>query len=193
MPLQDTDPTPSFGGFGVKSAGVDQQRVVPLSERGKELTRDISGRTGHQNLFNCHAGIPFCLHQDRICDGQSSTSRIHYARWLDHPHVPDVHLHEGLTVGDVAASLVEWPSIRIVVYRYLRDATEPSSALKKAQYARANPLPPERGLHRHSPDLGLAGRQAVYAPLISRLGHKLVSGTQTKGPSWRSAEWHLRP
>ena len=44
-----------------------------------------------------------------------------------------------------------------------------------------------------SPDLGLAAPQAVYAPSVSRLGHKLVSRTQTKGPSWTSAEWHLPP
>ena len=59
MPLHDTDPTPSFGGFGLKEAGIDKVGVVEILE-GFGL-----GLPGYYE-WRTRSGCTFCLLQQKI-------------------------------------------------------------------------------------------------------------------------------
>ena len=59
LPLQEADPTPSFGGFGLKEAGIDKVRVVEILE-GFGL-----GLPGYYE-WRTRSGCTFCFLQQKI-------------------------------------------------------------------------------------------------------------------------------
>ena len=59
MPLQDTDPTPSFGGFGLRLLIIDELGFVPLSKTGAELLFEVFSQRYERGSVLVTTNLPF--------------------------------------------------------------------------------------------------------------------------------------
>ena len=54
MPLQDANPTPSFGGFGLTEVHDDAKTEIIRVERQRQKEQPEPGKTGQRPATDCH-------------------------------------------------------------------------------------------------------------------------------------------